>query len=143
MKPTRVINTAGKRGFPNADWCEDHKDAAIRSNVIGAANLVDCCFIRNVHITHFASACIYDEDESHPLDGPGFTEEEPPNYAASFYSYSKLVSEQVCVLSLCCPDQKLTLTPVGDQELSKRFDPPSSQPACRGSSSNEFHHEAH
>ncbi|KAF5860036.1 hypothetical protein ETB97_002122 [Aspergillus alliaceus] len=94
VKPTRVINTAGVRGFPNADWCEDHKDAAIRSNVIGAANLVDCCFLRSVHVTHFASACIYDQDETHPLDGPGFTEEEPPNYGASFYSYSKLVSEQ-------------------------------------------------
>ncbi|KAE8151652.1 hypothetical protein BDV25DRAFT_171304 [Aspergillus avenaceus] len=94
VKPTRVINTAGVRGFPNADWCEDHKDAAIRSNVIGAANLVDCCFLRGVHITHFASACIYDQDENHPLDGPGFTEEEPPNYGESFYSYSKLISEQ-------------------------------------------------
>ncbi|KAE8379694.1 hypothetical protein BDV26DRAFT_280166 [Aspergillus bertholletiae] len=94
VQPTRVINTAGVRGFPNIDWCEDHKDVVIRSNVIGAANLIDCCFLRGVHITHFASACIYDQDKAHPLDGSGFTEEEPPNYGASFYSYSKLVSEQ-------------------------------------------------
>lgn len=94
-KPTNVINTAGARGSPNADWCEDHKDQTIRSNIIGAANLVDCCFLRGIHITHFASACIYDQDDAHPLDGSGFTEEEPPNYWESFYSQSKLISENV------------------------------------------------
>lgn len=89
-----MINIAGKRGFPNADWCEDHKDAAIRSNVIDAANLVDYCFTQNIQITHFASACIYDEDKAHPLNGSGIPEE-PPNYGASFYSYSRLLVSEL------------------------------------------------
>ncbi|GAD98334.1 hypothetical protein PVAR5_7026 [Paecilomyces variotii No. 5] len=95
VKPTHVINTAGARGSPNVDWCEDHKDYTVRSNIIGAANLVDCCFLRGIHITHFASGCIYDQDEAHPLDGSGFTEDDTPNFWGSFYSYSKLISEKV------------------------------------------------
>ncbi|PWY79706.1 NRS/ER protein [Aspergillus heteromorphus CBS 117.55] len=95
VNPTHVINTAGARGDPNVDWCETHKQETIRSNIIGAANLVDCCFLKNVHITHFGSGCIYDYDEWHPWGGPGYTEEDEPNFTKSFYSYTKVVSEKI------------------------------------------------
>ncbi|KAF9884752.1 hypothetical protein FE257_001314 [Aspergillus nanangensis] len=95
IKPTNVINTAGARGDPNVDWCESHREETIRSNIIGASNVADCCFLKGIHLTHFGSGCIYDYDETHPWGGPGYTEQDPPNFTKSFYSYTKVVSEQV------------------------------------------------
>lgn len=40
-KPTHVLNCAGQTGRPNVDWCEDNKEATIRSNVIGTLNLTE------------------------------------------------------------------------------------------------------
>jgi len=57
IKPTHVLNCAGCTGRPNVDWCEDNKEAVIRSNVIGTMNLTDACFQRNIHITVFATGC--------------------------------------------------------------------------------------
>ncbi|AEO58699.1 epimerase/hydratase [Thermothelomyces thermophilus ATCC 42464] len=90
--PRRVMNFAGVRGLPNADWCEDHKVETARSNVLGVMNLVDCCYLLDIHITHFGSACVYEHDANHPPDHH-FTEDDEPFYHASFYSHTRLVSE--------------------------------------------------
>jgi nucleoside-diphosphate-sugar epimerase len=92
---THVFNCAGLRGTPNADWCEDHQVEVTRSNILGVLNVVDCCFELGVHVTQFGSGCIYDQDEAHPLDGAGFTEDETPFYAGSAYSRSRLIAENV------------------------------------------------
>ncbi|VBB81266.1 Putative rhamnose biosynthetic enzyme [Podospora comata] len=89
VKPTHVLNAAGCTGRPNVDWCEDNQEATIRSNVIGTLNLTDCCFLRGIHCTVFATGCIYQYDEAHPWDGPGFLETDPANFAGSFYSMTK------------------------------------------------------
>ncbi|KAH9904998.1 epimerase/hydratase [Xylariomycetidae sp. FL2044] len=91
-KPTRVINCAGIRGFPNVDWCEDNKAETMRSNVLGVMNVVDCCFQLGIHITQVGSACIYDRDIKQSHLKP-FTEADEPNYAASWYSRSRLIGE--------------------------------------------------
>lgn len=57
VKPTRVINCAGSTGRPNVDWCEDNKEATIRSNAIGTLNLADCCYLKNIHLTVMATGC--------------------------------------------------------------------------------------
>ncbi|KAE8361495.1 NRS/ER [Aspergillus caelatus] len=95
VKPTHVINTAGARGDPNVDWCESHKEETIRSNIIGATTLADCCFIKGMHLTHFGSGCIYDYDGEHSWGGLRYTEQDEPNFMKSFYSYTKVVSEKI------------------------------------------------
>ncbi|PYH90919.1 NAD(P)-binding protein [Aspergillus ellipticus CBS 707.79] len=95
VEPTHIINTAGARGDSNVHWCEMHKHQTIRSNIIGVANLADCCFLHGIHVTHFGSGCIYDYDESHPWGGPGYTEEDEPNFMKGFYSHTKIVSENI------------------------------------------------
>ncbi|BCS10687.1 hypothetical protein ALUC_40027A [Aspergillus luchuensis] len=95
VRPSHVINAAGKRGDPNVDWCESHKEETIRSNILGAVNLADCCFIHDVHLTHLGSGCIYDYNEDHAWGGPGYTEEDEPNFTGSFYSNTKVLSERV------------------------------------------------
>lgn len=57
VKPTHVLNCAGCTGRPNVDWCEDNKEATIRSNVIGTLNLADLCAERGIHCTVFATGC--------------------------------------------------------------------------------------
>jgi len=59
VKPTHVLNCAGCTGRPNVDWCEDNKEATIRSNVIGTLNLTDLCFQKGIHITVFATGCTF------------------------------------------------------------------------------------
>lgn len=57
VRPTHVLNCAGCTGRPNVDWCEDNKEETIRSNVIGTLNLTDCCFMKGIHLTVFATGC--------------------------------------------------------------------------------------
>ena len=95
--PTHVLVAAGCTGRPNVDWCEDHKLETVRSNVIGTLNIVDVCAMRGVHCTVFATGCIYQYDEEHPWDGPGFVETDPPNFFGSFYSLTKAHLEEVTI----------------------------------------------
>ena len=98
-RPTHVLNAAGLTGRPNVDWCETHKEETTRVNVIGTLSLIDLCAQRNIHITNFATGCIchYDALNHQEGDGHGFTEEDAPNFAGSFYSKTKTVVEDVIV----------------------------------------------
>lgn len=89
VKPDFVVNAAGLTGRPNVDWCEDHKEDVVRVNVVGTLSLVDLCNSRGIHVTNYATGCIYSYDDEHPIGGKGFTEEDPPNFSGSFYSYTK------------------------------------------------------
>nr|WIL03728.1 NAD-dependent epimerase/dehydratase [Cedratvirus plubellavi] len=86
--PLYVINTAGKTGRPNVDWCESHKIETLRSNVLGVATLVDVCYQKNIPVTNFASGCIYQGYKE-------FTEEDEPNFTDSFYSFTKVQAEKL------------------------------------------------
>jgi len=95
IKPTHVLNAAGSTGRPNVDWCEDHKEETVRNNVIGTLNLTDLCFERGIHITVFATGCIYAYDDEHPIGGKGFLETDKANFDGSFYSETKAHVEEV------------------------------------------------
>lgn len=116
IKPTHVLNCAGCTGRPNVDWCEDNKEQVIRSNVIGTLNLTDCCFLKNIHCTVFATGCkacffpihwnvnayhnlgIYAYDSKHPPGGEGYLEADPANFGGSYYSATKSKVEEVCMI---------------------------------------------
>jgi len=93
LKPTYVLNAAGLTGRPNVDWCEDHKTDVIRVNITGTLCLADETNKRGIHMTNFATGCIYSYDDAHPIGGAGFTEEDKPNFDGSFYSATKAVVE--------------------------------------------------
>lgn len=90
-KPDIVINCAGKTGRPNVDWCEDHKEETIHANVIGPLVLQEECAKRKIYWVHMSSGCMYEGDKG----GAGFTEEDIPNFTGSFYSRSKIWSDQI------------------------------------------------
>lgn len=93
---THVLNAAGVTGRPNVDWCETHKRETIRANVVGTLSLVDACNERGVHVTNFATGCVYSYDTDHPMySGIGFTETDPPNFTGSYYSKTKAIVEEL------------------------------------------------
>ncbi len=88
--PDIVLNCAGKTGRPNVDWCEDHKEETMYSNVTGPRVLLKACTEKNVRFAHLGSGCIYEGDN----DGKGFSEEDPPNFEDSYYSHTKAICDQ-------------------------------------------------
>lgn len=121
IKPSHVLNAAGITGRPNIDWCETHKPETIRTNVIGTLNLADLCYERDIHCTVYATGCIFEYDDKHPLgSGIGFTEEDVPNFAGSFYSQTKGYMEPM----LKCYPNVLILRvrmPVSDDLFHRNF----------------------
>ncbi len=96
IKPDFIINAAGVTGVPNVDWCEDHQQETIRSNIIGALNLADIAFLHQIHMTNFGTGCIYEYDEEHSIENNiGFVETDTPNFAGSFYSKTKLMLDKL------------------------------------------------
>jgi dTDP-4-dehydrorhamnose reductase len=96
VNPDYIINAAGVTGRPNVDWCEDHQQLTLRSNIIGALNLADVALEHEIPVTHFGTGCIYQYDVEHPLrSGCGFIEEDTPNFRGSFYSKTKAILEEL------------------------------------------------
>lgn len=95
-KPDYIINAAGIIGRPNVEWCEDHKQDTIRTNVIGTLNLADIAYLHGIHVTNVSTGCIYEYDAQHSMwSGVAFTEEEAPNFKGSFYSKTKIQMESL------------------------------------------------
>ncbi len=96
VKPDSIINAAGITGRPNVNWCETHQEETIRANVLGLLNLADVAYLKDIHMINIGTGCIYQYDEKHPLNsGIGFTEDETPNFAGSFYSHTKIIVEDL------------------------------------------------
>jgi len=121
IKPSHVLMSAGITGRPNIDWCEDHKPETIRVNVIGTLNVADLCNTKGIHCTIYATGCIFEYDDKHTMgSGIGFTEEDFPNFASSFYSETKGYMEQM----LKCYPNCLTLRvrmPISDDLIHRNF----------------------
>jgi len=91
-KPDVVINAVGKTGRPNIDWCEEHKEETVQSNILGAANLCIESVKRGIYFVHLGSGCIYQGDNN----GKGFNEEDEPNfYGPQFYAKTKIIAEKI------------------------------------------------
>ncbi|XP_021898354.1 trifunctional UDP-glucose 4,6-dehydratase/UDP-4-keto-6-deoxy-D-glucose 3,5-epimerase/UDP-4-keto-L-rhamnose-reductase RHM1-like [Carica papaya] len=111
VKPTHVFNAAGVTGRPNVDWCESHRPETIRTNVVGALTLADVCRERGLLLMNYATGCIFEYDDTHPMEsGIGFTEADKANFTGSFYSKTKAMVEEllreydnVCTLRVRMP----------------------------------------
>lgn len=96
INPDAIMNAAGITGKPNVDWCEDHKQETIRTNVLGTVTLADVAYMRGIHLTNISTGCIYEYDAEHLMwSGKGFTEKDEPNFTGSFYSRTKILMEKL------------------------------------------------
>jgi dTDP-4-dehydrorhamnose reductase len=89
--PTVVINCAGRTGYPNVDWCEDHREETLTGNVLLPLEIAKACQEAGVKMVHLGSGCIYKGNNN----GKGFSEEDRCNFGGSFYSLTKALSEQL------------------------------------------------
>lgn len=95
INPDVVINCAGKTGRPNVDWCEENKLETIAANVTGPLLLLEECLKRSIYLVHISSGCIYSNDAGNLWQQQyGFSEDDKPNFAGSFYSRSKAMIDQ-------------------------------------------------
>lgn len=98
VKPDFIINAAGITGRPNVDWCENHKQETIQTNVLGILNLADIAYSKGLHVTNLSTGCLYNYDEKHPLgSGIGYKEDEEPNSTGSFYARTKILLEKLII----------------------------------------------
>lgn len=117
MKPDVVINTAGKTGRPNIDWCEDHKEETIKSNIIAPANLSVSCSERGIYLVHLGSGCIY----SGYNNEKGYSEEDEPNfYGPQFYAKTKIISEKILKENSNCLQLRIRM-PIDDRPNERNF----------------------
>ena len=119
-KPTHILNAAGVTGRPNVDWCEDHRQETIRTNVIGCLTMADVCEQYGIHHTLYATGCIFEYDDEHTIGGKGFTEEDSANFHGSYYSHTKAMVEELL------REYKMTCTlrvrmPISDDLASRNF----------------------
>lgn len=89
-KPSQVVLCAGVTGRPNIDWCEANPLQTVAANLEGTVTLAQICSRLGVHLTNFATGCIY-------AGGPeqAFTELDPPNFLGSLYSRTKAHAEDI------------------------------------------------
>lgn len=120
IKPTHVLNAAGVTGRPNVDWCEDHKEETIRTNVLGTLTIADICASKGIHHLLYATGCIFEYDSDHVIGGKGFTEEDRPNFHGSFYSHTKALCEDLLAnYSTTCTLR--VRMPISDDLSSRNF----------------------
>jgi len=91
VKPEVVVNCVGKTGRPNIDWCEDHKEETMLSNVSAAVSVASTCSKKNIYFAHIGSGCVYQGENR----GRGYTEDDVPNNLSNIYVRSKIISENV------------------------------------------------
>jgi UDP-glucose 4,6-dehydratase len=89
--PDRVVLAAGITGRPNIDWCENNVEETVRVNLEGAVNLGRMCARLGIHLTNFATGCIYTSDI---FDTPR-AESDAPNFFGSVYSRTKIHAEAI------------------------------------------------
>lgn len=89
--PESILTCIGKTGRPNVDWCESNKESTFFSNVTIPTFIAEVCNDMNIRMLHLGSGCIYEGDN----EGKGYSEDDEPNFRGSFYSRTKIYSEQI------------------------------------------------
>jgi len=86
-KPKYVISAAGISGKPSVQWCENHKEETLHTNLTLQLSLMNLCKRLNIHLTICGSGLIYNGDKK-------FTEEDIPNLDILYYSKVRIMLEE-------------------------------------------------
>ena len=88
LRPKVVVNCAAATGV---DWCEAHRDEAMRINAEGAGNLATACAERGALIVQMSTDYVFDGASS------GEYSEGDPTNPLSVYAESKLEGEKAVI----------------------------------------------
>ena len=101
VAPTHLVSLIGRThgpGFSTIDYLEQPGKLLenMRDNLYGPLCLAEASRATGKHLLYMGTGCIFDYDEQHPLGGgPGFTEQDRPNFFGSSYSVVKGFTDQL------------------------------------------------
>jgi dTDP-4-dehydrorhamnose reductase len=84
-RPRAIVNTAA---LHNVDYCETHREEAMKVNVEGVRNLVDAATKNHSRLVHLSTDYVFDGNLGH------YTEEDTP-HPLHYYAETKLEAEGV------------------------------------------------
>ena len=85
-------------------------------------NLADVCHAADVHLTTYATGCIFHYDADFPEgSGKGFKEGDKPNFTGSYYSYTKALVESLLREYPRCLVLRVRMPIVGDLLYPRNF----------------------
>ena len=84
--------------------------------------LADVCHTADVHLTTYATGCIFHYDKDFPEgSGKGFKEGDKPNFTGSYYSYTKALVESLLREYPRCLVLRVRMPIVGDLLYPRNF----------------------
>jgi UDP-glucose 4,6-dehydratase len=86
-RPSVVVNTAAKTDI---DWCETHRDATFKVNVLGSDNVAKLCAESGAYLVQFSSGCL--QESRSPDDAKRESDAINP---LCFYAWTKAWSEHL------------------------------------------------
>ncbi|RCN43293.1 NAD dependent epimerase/dehydratase family protein, partial [Ancylostoma caninum] len=95
VAPSHVVSMIGRThgdGMNSIAYLEGGPDKLklnIRDNLYAPWILASLCEKMNIHHTYLGTGCLFKYDAEHPLDGPGYKEEDVANYDGTSYSAVK------------------------------------------------------
>jgi dTDP-4-dehydrorhamnose reductase len=98
VSPDRIVCLVGRTHGPGCntiDYLEDKLALNLQDNLFSPLSLGNICVSSGIHLTYFGTGCIFEYDEKHDHDGPGFTEEDGPNFFGSAYSTVKGITDRI------------------------------------------------
>jgi len=90
----RTHGKIGDKVYPTIDYLEQPNKLVenIADNLYGPVSLAILCTRYGIHLTYLGTGCIFEYDDTHPMDPlnqSGFTESDRPNFFGSSYSVVK------------------------------------------------------
>ena len=110
-----VLNCAAKT---NLEYCEENKNEAFESNVLGVLNLIKVCKLLNKKLVHVSSGCLFDGN-----DFISYEESEPS--PAVWYTWTKKWADELILnfnydnVLILRPRQLISKTPHPTNMLTK------------------------
>lgn len=95
VAPSHVISMITRthgEGINSIDYLEGDAfklKINIRDNLYAPWILASLCEKSNLHFTYLGTGCIFKYDDEHPIDGPGYKEEDIGNFIGNSYSVVK------------------------------------------------------
>jgi len=100
-RPRKIIHLAALVGIRE---CEENRELAWKTNVLGTKNLVDAClkYKSKVYFAYMSTPCVF---SGNPKEAPFFEDSIP--YPKNFYSLTKLIGE--CIVRFSGLENKLII----------------------------------
>ncbi|VDK52400.1 unnamed protein product [Cylicostephanus goldi] len=101
VAPSHVMSMIGRthgEGVNSIAYLEGGPDKLklnMRDNLYAPWILASLCEKMNIHFTYLGTGCLFKYDAEHPIDGPGYKEDDVGNYDGTSYSAVKCFTDRL------------------------------------------------